>query len=478
MFFLAVGSFGSALAQYSFQEAFPGMPSFSFPVELANARDGSNRLFIVEQRGLIYVIEATQGATTRKVFLDLRDRVSQTGGETGLLGLAFHPNYVTNGYFYVDYTSSLDPQLTSYVVRFQVSPANPDSADKSSALTLLEVVQPFENHNGGKLAFGPDGYLYVSLGDGGSGNDPQNNGQNLSVLLGKILRVDVDSTAAGLNYGIPPTNPFALNTSGYREEIYAWGLRNPWKFSFDRGTGQLWAGDVGQNAREEVDIVVSGGNYGWRLMEGTICTPGVNPSCQDTAGLIAPVWDYGRSAGDASITGGYVYRGATYPTLSGKYVYGDFVSGRVWVLGYDGVQPATNILLQDLPFSVSTFGEDNNGELFLCSYGSAGRVYRLTGPTSDVRAGYGVSAAFELEQNYPNPFNPTTVIRYQVPVVGGVRLSVYDMLGREVAVLVNEWKAPGRYEITFDATGLSSGVYVYRLTAGQYIQSRTMVLIR
>jgi glucose/arabinose dehydrogenase len=466
----------SARAQYALEDAFPALPAFSLPIELVPPGDGTGRMFVAEQRGRIYVFDIADPAGTRRVFLNLSDIVSTSGGETGLLGLAFHPAYETNGLFFVNYTSSRSGSLKSHVSRFAVSATDPDSAVEESEVVLFTEDQPYENHNGGKLAFGPDGLLYVSLGDGGSGNDPGNNGQSRTTLLGKILRIDVDTPAPPLEYSIPSTNPFAGNTQGFREEIYAYGLRNPWKFSFDAETGTLWAGDVGQGAREEIDTIVLGGNYGWRLMEGTLCTPGVNPSCQDTAGLLLPVWDYGRSAGDVSVTGGYVYRGSAIPGLRGRYVYGDFASGRIWALTVVAGSPATNALLLDSPQQISAFGVDRQDELYVVGYGT-GRIYRLTGPATSVESQH-MPVSFGLDQNFPNPFNPSTRIAFRIPESGRIRLSVHDLLGREAAVLVDGVTPAGNHEVRFDAGGLPSGVYVIRLASGALVDARRMLLLR
>jgi glucose/arabinose dehydrogenase len=251
----------SSLPQIKLQQAFPNL-SFSNPVDLQNAGDGTDRIFVVEQAGVIYVFENNAGVTEKKKFLDITD--SSQAAEMGLLGLAFHPNYENNGYF-VNYTKAL-PVRRTLIVRFRASSQNPDSADRSSSKILMEIVQPYSNHNGGQLAFGPDGFLYIALGDGGFGGDPQDNAQNRSSLLGKLLRIDVDQIQGSLNYAIPPDNPFKNNTQGFKEEIYAYGLRNPWRFSFDFATGQLWCADVGQNAWEEIDLVVNGGNYAGDVM--------------------------------------------------------------------------------------------------------------------------------------------------------------------------------------------------------------------
>jgi glucose/arabinose dehydrogenase len=295
-----------------------------------------------------------------------------SGGERGLLGLAFHPNFKQNGYFYVNYTRG-NP-LETAISRFQVSKNNPNQSDPASELVLLTYQQPYSNHNGGKIAFGPDGYLYISAGDGGSGGDPQNNGQNLSTLLGKIMRIDVDKKTGNLNYAIPSDNPFRGKGRGYRDEIYAYGLRNVWKFSFDASTGQLWAGDVGQNTREEVSIIERGGNYGWRIMEGKDC---FSPKNCEQASLKKPVWEYFHASGDGqSITGGFVYRGRKLPALIGKYIYGDYLSGKIWALTIREDGTVFNEILLDHDGLISSFGEDKDKELYVCSYGDD-RILKL-----------------------------------------------------------------------------------------------------
>ncbi|WP_296704664.1 PQQ-dependent sugar dehydrogenase, partial [Algoriphagus sp.] len=249
-------------------EAFPKL-SFTRPVDFQHAGDNSNRVFVVEQRGVISVFQNDLETTEKTEFLKIENLVDDSGNEEGLLGLAFHPDYKSNGYFYVNYTAT-NPNRT-VISRFSVSSSNPNQADGSSELVLLEFDQPFSNHNGGQISFGPDGYLYIAVGDGGSGGDPRGNGQNRKSLLGSILRIDIDRTEGSKNYAIPSDNPFANNNLGFKEEIYAYGLRNPWRFSFDSANGQLWVGDVGQNKYEEVDIIKKGGNYGWNSMEGFHC---------------------------------------------------------------------------------------------------------------------------------------------------------------------------------------------------------------
>jgi glucose/arabinose dehydrogenase len=255
-----------------------------------------------------------------------------------------------------------------------VNSSTPEVADPASEEVLLTYRQPFSNHNGGKIAFGKDGYLYIATGDGGSGGDPKNNGQDRKTLLGKILRIDVDKASEKIKYSIPSDNPFKDNKQGYREEIYAYGLRNVWRFSFDHVTGMLWAGDVGQNALEEIDIIEKGGNYGWRIMEGQDC---FQPDNCKKDNLILPIWSYrqGSSTG-RSITGGYVCRDKTLPALEGRYIYGDFVSGNIWALTYSGKRALKNDLVANLADGLSSFGEDKDKNLYVLAYGS-GKVYKL-----------------------------------------------------------------------------------------------------
>ncbi|MFX0113107.1 MAG: PQQ-dependent sugar dehydrogenase, partial [Candidatus Hodarchaeota archaeon] len=314
---------------FSLVNAFPNL-SFNRPVDFQHPNDGTNRVFVVEQVGKIHIFNNSPDASSTKIFLDITDRVSRVGNEEGLLGLAFHPDYQKNSYFYV-YYSAANPRR-SILARYNVSSVDSNAANMNSELVLMEIPQPYSNHNGGQITFGPDGYLYIGLGDGGSGGDPLGHGQNTSTLLGAILRIDINNPTNGRHYGIPADNPFVGNQLGYREEIWAYGLRNPWRFSFDLATGWLWAADVGQNSIEEIDIIEVGGNYGWNIKEGSEC---YNPlsSC-DSQGLVDPIWEYSHSVGQ-SITGGYVYRGTKLPHLQGYYIFGDFMSGRLWALAYN-----------------------------------------------------------------------------------------------------------------------------------------------
>lgn len=341
------------------------------PVAITHA--GDSRLFITQQRGTIVIWDGTRILSTP--FLDITSLVACCN-ERGLLSVAFHPRYAQNGFFYINYTEVAGPG-TTVVARYQVSSTDPNRADPNSAKVLLRVAQPFANHNGGQLQFGPDGFLYIGLGDGGSAGDPGNRAQNLSELLGKILRIDVDR---GDPYAVPPSNPF-VNRAGARTEIWSYGLRNPWRFGFDRATGELWIADVGQGAWEEIDFQpatsIGGENYGWRRLEGTHC---FNPSSNcDDGTTVKPVIEYDHSAGACSVTGGYVYRGAQSPRLTGTYLYGDYCNGMIWGATHPGSGGTSSRLLIDTPYAISTFGEDFNGEIYVTDY-AGGRLFHITDP--------------------------------------------------------------------------------------------------
>jgi glucose/arabinose dehydrogenase len=340
----------------------------TIPTGIAHADDGSGRLFITEQGGGIRILR--DGVLLPTAFLDIADRLS-AGGERGLLGLAFPPGYAQKGYFYVNYTRAEDG--ATVISRFFVS-ADSDIALPTSEEVLLTVPQPFANHNGGQIAFGPDGFLYVGLGDGGSGGDPLGNGQERGTLLGKILRLDVEGVE--IPYGIPADNPFVQDPAA-SGEIWSRGLRNPWRFSFDRLTGDLFLADVGQNRWEEINFQAGasagGANYGWNVLEGPDCfSPAAG--CVEPAGYVPPVTFYSHELG-CSVTGGYVYRGPGNPGLQGLYLYGDFCSGRLW--GLRRTEGAwENELLAETAFSISAFGEDEAGRLYLADY-SAGEIHRI-----------------------------------------------------------------------------------------------------
>ena len=353
----------------SVEVAFPNI-SFNRMVFLTHAGDGSGYLFLVLQEGQIIVFQNNDDVESLTVFLDIRDRVDDSENEEGLLGLAFDPHYESNGYFYVHYTASSPAR--SIISRFSVTVDDQQKADIESELVILQINQPYDNHNGGHIAFGPDGYLYIGLGDGGNGGDPQDNGQNNETLLGTILRIDVSDSSEQKKYGIPPDNPFA-GLKYEKNEIWAYGLRNPWRFSFDEETGLLWVGDVGQNKFEEIDIVEKGGNYGWNVLEGFHCYSVSTSSC-DSEEFEAPIVEYDRDEG-CSVTGGYVYRGSIFNFLYGSYIYGDFCSGLIWALNYDGTKIVDVTILVDSDLIISSFGEDEEGELYILSFDN--KIYRL-----------------------------------------------------------------------------------------------------
>ena len=348
------------------EDAFPGK-TFERPVFLCAAPDASGRIFVVEQPGRVQAL--SPGGKSEKVFLDITGEVRTETTEEGLLCLAFHPRFKENGFFYVIYSLAHASPRRTVLSRFQASKGDPSRADISSEKIIFSVEKPYSNHNGSTLAFGPDGYLYVSLGDGGSGGDPHGNAQNLQSLLGKVLRLDVDHPSEGMAYAIPGDNPFVAEPQA-RPEIYAYGLRNPWRMGFDPLTGMLWAGDVGQDAWEEVDLIKKGGNYGWNIKEGT------HPFKGEVAGktLIDPVLDYGRKDGFC-VTGGYVYRGKRLPALQGDYIFGDFGSRRIWSLPASDpdIESRKEIALSPQP--ITSFGLDDQGELYILGY--AGKIFRL-----------------------------------------------------------------------------------------------------
>jgi glucose/arabinose dehydrogenase len=333
------------------------------PLAVVNAGDGSRRLFVVSQTGQIWVVKG--GRRTARPFLDVAGQVT-TGGERGLLGLAFHPQYPDDPRFFIDYT---DARGNTVVSQWRVS-SNPDRASAGSEKALVHVDQPFANHNGGALQFGPDGDLYISLGDGGSEGDPQGNGQRLDTDLAKILRIDVDHPSGNRAYGIPADNPF-VDREGARPEIWLTGLRNPWRMSFDRQTGDLWIGDVGQNSYEEIDVVRAGSgggqNFGWNVMEGFHCYPSGDPC--DQQGLTPPVTEYSHADGACSVTGGYVYRGQAHPQMRGAYVFADYCSGQVWAIDATATEVHDPPVVLESGRAISSFGEDENGELYVTDLG-------------------------------------------------------------------------------------------------------------
>ncbi|MCP4784830.1 MAG: hypothetical protein GY903_02065 [Fuerstiella sp.] len=363
------------------EDAFPNLNfGHQRPIQLLSPPGDDGRVFVLCQEGKIHVFANDRDVGESHVFLDLGDRVSRGGNEEGLLGVAFHPDYATNGEFLVSYSAD---GPTSVISRFRVSETDADQADQNSEEVLLTVEQPFRTQNGGSIEFGPDGYLYIGFGDGGSSDDPQEHGQNRETLLGSILRIDVNKKAPGLNYSVPKDNPF-VGEDNVRSEIWAYGFRNVWRLAFDHLTGRLWAGDVGQNRFEEIDIVTRGGNYGWNRMEGNhsfnfdsawaLPTMSESDLKAERDQFVKPALDYYHSEGRA-IVGGRVYRGDRLPELDGAYLYADFFSGNVWALRHDGEQLQQDLKLCNSHLQVAGFGEDSAGEVYLCAFD--GHIYRL-----------------------------------------------------------------------------------------------------
>jgi glucose/arabinose dehydrogenase len=347
----------------------PFVSGLSHPVDFQAPNDGSGRIFIVQQAGTIRIVSG--GALLASPFLDITSKANFDSGEQGLLGLAFHPSYAQNRLFYLDYTRTFNGQLQTVIAEYQGS-TDPNVADATSERILLTFNQPSPNHKGGQLAFGTDGFLYIAVGDGGGEGDPAGNGQNLQTLLGKILRIDVDHMDTGLQYAIPTDNPF-VGGSGLGE-IFAYGFRNPWRFSFDRSTSRLFVADVGQDRYEEVDLVQKGLNYGWNTMEGLHCfNP---PSGCNMTGLTLPIAEYDHSEG-VTVIGGYVYHGTAIPALAGAYVFGDFSNGKIWKLTQNSGAWTRTLLLAS-GHNFSAFGQDPAGELYIVDY--SGTVLKITAP--------------------------------------------------------------------------------------------------
>lgn len=370
------------------ERAFPNL-KFVRPVVLTGAGDGSDRIFVVSQLGAIHVFPNDQAVDEAKLFLDLSDQVvfSEREFEEGLLGLAFHPNYKSNGQFFLYYTKKGTPH-TSVISRFRVSQDDPNRAELESEEEVFRIKQPYWNHNGGTITFGPDGYLYIGMGDGGYANDPHMNGQNLQTFLGSILRIDIDhktpkdpehNRSRAMNYAIPQDNPFVGFKLLARPEIWAYGVRNIWRLAFDRKTGACWAADVGQDLWEEINIIERGGNYGWNLREGMHKFGPRGAGLRDD--LIEPIWEYHHDVGK-SITGGFVYRGKRLPELAGAYLYADFVTGNLWALRYDTEKKRVlaNRTITGNTMPVLSFGEDEQGEVyFLTDKGTIHRFRRNRG---------------------------------------------------------------------------------------------------
>jgi glucose/arabinose dehydrogenase len=463
--------YSSAEAQVNVVNAFPNL-SFSSPTFLTNSGDGTNRIFVVEKGGFIRVFSNDSTVSSYTTFLDVSNLISNNYTEKGLLGLAFHPNYSSNRYFFIYYTRLSDGALT--IARFTTQVGNPNKADSLSQLVFLTIPHPTNlNHDGGNLMFGLDGYLYSGHGDGGGAGDVPNNAQNVNILLGKITRIDVNTPSGGNNYSIPPTNPFA--SGGGSPEIFAWGMRNPWRFSQDPVTGIIYCGDVGQNVWEEIDTLAVGKNYGWRCYEAnhTYNTSG----CGSSSLYTFPIKEYPHTSSRCSITGGYVYRGNRVPWLVGYYVYGDYCGMQVYRLHYaNGVVSSDSAQIGTSPQSILSFGRDQNNEVYLCGTSA---IYRFQNTLIGIDPGnVGEAQGYTLSQNYPNPFNPATVINYTIGKNEFVTLKIYNVQGKEVQTLVSESKPAGNYKVTWDATAFPSGVYFCKVTAGEFSSEKKMVLVK
>ena len=419
---------------------------FSNPVEMQNV--GDDRLFIVEKRGVIEILQL-DGTTNPTPFLDIQNIVLTPGGnydERGLLGLAFHPDYINNGYFYVNY---IDNSGNTQISRFSVSTSDPSIADPDSEFQILEVEQPYINHNGGCLRFGPEGYLYIGLGDGGSAGDPENRSQNLQTLLGKMLRIDIDNTEGSTNYAVPSNNPFVGDPNAL-DEIWSYGLRNPWRFSFDSETDELWIGDVGQGSIEEIDRAaagISGQNYGWRCYEGyqEYNTSG----CPNQSELTFPVAEYSHSGGNCSVTGGYVYRGEIYENFLGIYFYADFCSGEIGTID----QSNNQINHGSYDGSWVSFGEDKNKELYIID--NFGSIYKIEGNILS-------STDFNIStvSIYPNP--ASNIINIKSSNNSFINnISIYDLKG-SIALTKN---ISGLTETNISINSLQSGIYMVKVTS-------------
>lgn len=439
----------------------------SNPTDISNA--GDDRLFVVERRGKVKIIDK-DGNVFPTPFIDIDEMVSNASGqdERGMLGIAFHPDFANNGYFFLNHTDNDDH---TNVVRYQVDPMNPDIADPSTRELIIKIEQPYWNHNGGGIKFGPDGYLYIGMGDGGSGNDPQNNGQNKQSLLGKMLRLDVDN---GLPYTIPADNPFVGDDTTL-DEIWAIGMRNPWRFSFDKMTGDLWIGDVGQGAIEEVDFEPSGDlgghNYGWRCYEGTDFTNNSSmANCNEN--YLDPIYEILHQAGHCSITGGYVYRGSKYTDILGHYIFTDYCSGDFFTVYTDENGDWVGQKVASLNFGISTFGEDVNGELYaaILSGGNGGNIYRLVGGVLNESDDIKEIEALIIS---PNPILNTTNLKIESNERINVELTLLDLTGKVIFSETTE--IDGVFNKKLDLSDQPSGTYILNINTDKGLVTKKII---
>ena len=487
--FCATAAGQSASEELNIVDAYPNL-SFNQPLLLTHAGDGTDRIFVVEKPGIVHVFDNSTDVTSTETFLDITDKILPPGdpnlGETGLLSLAFHPQYASNGLLYISY---VDENLVSIISEVQIS-ANPNQADLSTERILLSMQQPQRNHNGGHIAFGLDGYLYMAFGDGFSessrdgvdSGDPLGHGQNPETWFSSVLRIDVDEQQEGLEYKIPSDNPFVGNPDGWKEEIYAYGFRNPWRFSFDREEGTLILADVGDKKAEEIDIIESGENYGWNIKEASHCFEDVPCDTTQWVGLTDPVYEYLRDVGE-SITGGYVYRGALFPDLVGKYIYGDFDFGTVWALSIENNAVISNEVLVPDAGSISSFGEDEAGEVYIVDL--RGTIWAFEPPSNIANESPPEipQDPFVVTPNYPNPFSDHTFMQVDVAEPVDLSVRIFDVLGREVRTITAQYSTSGTYEIRWeglDESGrkVAPGPYLYVVQAGGFQSVGTMLLLR
>ncbi|GGG42794.1 glucose dehydrogenase [Bizionia arctica] len=441
---------------------------FSSPVSVKNA--GDSRLFVVERGGLIKIVNS-DGSINSTPFLDIDARV-QSGSERGLLGLAFHPQYATNGFFFVNY---IDNNGDTVVSRFLANPTDANTVSPTTEVILLNVEQPYGNHNGGDLAFGNDGFLYIGLGDGGSGGDPEDRGQNLNTLLGKMLRIDVDNTDTGLNYAIPSNNPFPSTAEpNALPEIWAYGLRNPWRFSFDRQTHDLWIADVGQSQIEEINMVAldqAGLNYGWRCYEGDQIYNTSGNCPDDISELTFPISQYTHSSSGnfkCSITGGYRYRGTAQPNFVGYYFFADYCSNEIGILKYNN--DTWNMTFTD-PFNGNgwtAFGEDQNGELYIAGIDS-GSVFKII----DTNLSISENMLFDIKI-YPNPASGSFTIETNNPQVLIETINIYNLQGKLIKSITNNQT----HNIQIDTKTIPSGFYLAEIISETGTKKTQKIIIK